>query len=114
ASAPAAQANPPGPINSAAAAAPTPAPTPTPTPNGLTIDATPKIVRNASVSLEVGKGGFGGAFDQLAALATANGGFVADSSSSTSTRAASASGHMVLRVPSAHLDDVLAAIGRPG
>lgn len=43
----------------------------------------PRVVRNASVQVEVGAGGFGSAFDRAQALATANGGFVASSSTST-------------------------------
>ena len=85
---------------------------PAATPSGLAVAAAPKIVRNGSVSVEVGAGGFQSAFDQLAGLATTSGGFVADSGSSTTKGVTS--GRIVLRLPSAQLDNALAVIGRLG
>lgn len=50
---------------------------------GIVPPGGPRVVRNASLRVEIAEGGFGGAFDQVQALAAANGGFVASSSTST-------------------------------
>lgn len=71
----------------------------------------PKVVRTGQVDVEVKDGGVGGAFDLVVALATANQGFVSDSSLNQGDRP---SGHLTLRVPTDRLDATLAALGGLG
>jgi hypothetical protein len=66
-----------------------------------------KVVKTASIDVEVAKGGFDAAFSKVATIAAAHGGFVASSSSSRASgddTGAQAAGSVVLRVPSAEFD----------
>jgi hypothetical protein len=76
-----------------------------PLPAGL---GEPKVVKTASVDLEVTKGGFDAAFSRVPTIAAAHGGFVASSSSSRANGdrddGAQAAGSVVVRVPSAEFD----------
>lgn len=75
----------------------------------------PKIVRNAAVSLKVGKGRFTTAFDRVASIAAANGGYVTDSTTATTgDRTAARSGSLTVRVPVEHFDDTRHALGQLG
>jgi hypothetical protein len=62
------------------------------------------VVRSADVRVKVAKGQFGAAFDRVAALAAANGGFV--STSSTAAVDDSRSGELTVRVPADRFDIV--------
>lgn len=76
--------------------------------------ADPKIVKNATVRVEVGKDGFRKAFESASRVAGAHGGFVVSSESSTESEADS-HGVLVLRVPAASFDAVradLAGLGK--
>jgi hypothetical protein len=44
------------------------------------VPGSPRIVRSADLRVKVAKGGFGAAFDRVASVAAANGGFVSSSS----------------------------------
>jgi len=83
---------------------------PVPPDGGTTavVPGSPRVVRIADLRVKVTKGGFGAAFDRVAALAAANGGFV--SSSSTSSSMASnddaRSGELTVRVPADRFDSV--------
>jgi hypothetical protein len=71
------------------------------------------VVRSADVRVKVAKGQFGAAFDRVAALAAANGGFV--STSSTAAVQNSRSGELTVRVPADRFDTVrqgLSALGQ--
>lgn len=83
---------------------PTAVPTPAPAPGGTSSvpSADPRIVRTADVQVQVASGAFGAAFDRVAAIAAANGGFVASSSSSTGTKFRS--GTLTIRVPADRFD----------
>jgi len=78
----------------------------------------PKIVRNADIAVRVGKGRFGPAFDRVASIAAANGGYVTSSTTSTgggSGRSTPArSGELTVRVPSDRFDDTRRALGQLG
>jgi len=87
----------------------------------------PRVVRTASLRVEVAHGGFGGAFDKAQALATANGGFVASSSTATGGRTSveptsaeegakvrPQAGELVLRVPADRFDTVRRALAELG
>jgi hypothetical protein len=73
----------------------------------------PKIVKNATVRLEVKKGGFRGAFDAAASAAAAHGGFVVSSDSSVQ-KGETSTGSLVLRVPSDAFDAVRADLSKLG
>ncbi len=75
-------------------------------PDGTTavVPGSPRVVRSADLRVKVTKGGFGVAFDQVASLAAANGGFV--SSSSTSSNDDARSGELTVRVPADRFDSV--------
>lgn len=78
----------------------------TPLPNGL---GEPKVVKTATLGVEVKKGAFGDAFSRAASIAATNGGFV---SSSTSRLG---SGMLVVRVPAEKFDETrrqLAGLGK--
>jgi hypothetical protein len=73
----------------------------------------PKIVKNATMRLEVKKGGFRGAFDAAAAAAAAHGGFVVSSDSSVQ-KGETSTGSLVLRVPADSFDAVRTDLGKLG
>ncbi len=77
----------------------------------------PRVVRTAEVSVKLGKDGFPAAFDRVAAVATAHGGYVTASSTATAgatdDRRARA-GQATLRVPVDRFDDVRRAVGQLG
>ena len=68
------------------------------------VPGSPRVVRTADLRVKVTKGRFGVAFDQVASLAAANGGFV--SSSSTSSNDDARSGELTVRVPADRFDSV--------
>jgi hypothetical protein len=72
----------------------------------------PRIVRTGTLALAVDRGKLSKAFDAAEAAASANGGFVADSS--TTTTDGSTSARLVLRVPVANFDAVVAAVAALG
>ncbi len=72
----------------------------------------PQVVRTADVQVKVAKGGFSAAFDRVAALAAANGGFV--SSSTTASNDDARSGQLTVRVPSDRFDAVRQGLGGLG
>ena len=76
------------------------------------VPGSPKVVRTADVRVKVAKGGFNGAFDRVASVAAANGGFV--SSSSTATVDDARSGILTVRVPVDRFDSVRLALGELG
>jgi hypothetical protein len=76
------------------------------------VPGSPRIVRTADLRVKLGKGGFGAAFDRVAALAAANGGFV--SSSTTSSNDGARSGELTVRVPSDRFDGVRQSLGELG
>jgi hypothetical protein len=64
-----------------------------------------RVVRTASLEVEVAKGTFAGAFSKVPTIAAANGGFVASSSSQQGgDEARQAAGSLVVRVPAEHFD----------
>jgi len=79
---------------------------PVPPDGGTTavVPGSPRVVRSADLRVKVTKGAFGRAFDQVASLAAANGGFV--SSSSTSSNDDARSGELTVRVPADRFDSV--------
>jgi hypothetical protein len=90
------------------------APAPVPPDGGSTavVPGSPRVVRTADVRVKLGKGAFGAAFDRVAALAAANGGFV--QSSSTASYKGARSGELTVRVPADRFDAVrqsLAGLG---
>ncbi len=72
----------------------------------------PAVVRTADVQVKVAKGGFSAAFDRVAALAAANGGFV--SSSTTASNEDARSGQLTVRVPADRFDAVRQGLGGLG
>jgi len=68
------------------------------------VPGSPRIVRTADLRVKVAKGGFGAAFDRVASLAAANGGFV--SSSNTASNDDALSGDLTVRVPADRFDTV--------
>ncbi len=74
--------------------------------------AQPKIVENGDVQIQVGRGSLQGVFDAVQGLATGAGGFVSDSSMSSTNGESSA--RLVLRVANADVHQVLAALPRYG
>ena len=77
------------------------------------VPGAPRVVRTADMRVKVSKGGFGAAFDRVASLAAANGGFV--SSSSTASDDDARSGDLTVRVPADRFDTVrqgLAGLGK--
>ena len=75
------------------------------TPDGRVTAAGPSIVRTAQLSLRVRDGGLERALDRAMATATAAGGFVVSSNTSSFQRG-EAFGDVVVRVPAASFDDV--------
>jgi hypothetical protein len=76
------------------------------------VPGSPRVVRSADLRVKVVKGRFGVAFDQVASLAAANGGFV--SSSSTSSNEDARSGELTVRVPADRFDSVRQSLGALG
>jgi hypothetical protein len=76
------------------------------------VPGSPKVVRTADVRVKVAKGGFNAAFDRVASVAAANGGFV--SSSTTATFDDARSGNLTVRVPADRFDSVRLALGELG
>jgi len=70
------------------------------------------VVKTADLRVKVAKGGFGSAFDRVASVAAANGGFV--SSSSTASTDDARSGDLTVRVPSDRFDSVRSALAGLG
>lgn len=95
------------------AAAAKAAPVPPDTGSSAVVPGAPRIVRTADLRVKVAKGGFSAAFDRVASVAAANGGFV--SSSTTSSADAAHSGDLTVRIPSDRFDAVrqsLATLGK--
>lgn len=84
--------------------------TPAPVPGGTSIvpSADPKVVRTADVQVQVAAGAFASAFDRVASIAAANGGFVASSSATTGGKARA--GTMEIRVPADRFDAARQAV----
>lgn len=76
------------------------------------VPGSPKVVRTADVRVKVAKGGFSAAFDRVASVAAANGGFV--SSSTTGSVDDVRSGVLTVRVPADRFDTVRLALGELG
>ena len=76
------------------------------------VPGAPKVVRTADVRVKVAKGGFNAAFDRVASVAAANGGFV--SSSTTASNDDARSGMLTVRVPADRFDTVRLALGELG
>jgi hypothetical protein len=98
-----------------AAAGSSPAPAP-PVVGQPVSPAGPKIVRTGEVQLEVAKDALQAAYDRTVSIATAHGGFVADSTLATAAepQGSTRTGRLVLRVPGGALDAVLAELGPVG
>lgn len=94
--------------------APAPLPAPVAPDPGSTavVPGSPKIVHTADLRVQVAKGAFGPAFDRVASIASANGGFV--SSSSTATADNARSGDLTVRVPADRFDAVRQSLGALG
>ena len=76
------------------------------------VPGSPRIVRTADVRVKVDEGGFNAAFDRVASVAAANGGFV--SSSSTGSVDDARSGTLTVRVPADRFDTVRLALNELG
>lgn len=77
------------------------------------VPGSPRIVRTGELRVNVGKNGFDVAFDRVASIAAAHGGFVASSSTSSIDKARA--GDLVVRIPSDRFDAArrdLAALGK--
>ena len=87
---------------------------PVPPDGGTTavVPGSPRVVRTADLRVKVDKGGFGTAFDRVASVAAANGGFV--SSSSTASTDDARSGELTVRVPADRFDPVRQSLGELG
>ncbi len=87
---------------------------PVPPDGGTTsvVPGSPRVVRTADLRVKVAKGGFGTAFDRVASVAAANGGFV--SSSSTASVDDARSGELTVRVPADRFDAVRQSLGDLG
>lgn len=68
------------------------------------VPGSPRVVRTADLRVKVADGGFSAAFDRVASLAAASGGFV--SSSSTASVEEARSGELTVRVPADRFDAV--------
>jgi hypothetical protein len=92
------------------------APSPLPPPDGggpaPVVPGSPRVVRTADVRVKVAKGGFNAAFDRVASVAAANGGFV--SASTTASNDDARSGMLTVRVPADRFDSVRLALGELG
>ena len=93
---------------------------PLPPASGKVDPGGPKIVRTGELSVRVGKGRFTAAFDRVASIAAANGGFVVSSTMVTSNeeadedRSRPQAGDVVLRVPADRFDATRQALGELG
>ena len=76
------------------------------------VPGSPRVVRTADVRVKVAKGGFSAAFDRVASVAAANGGFV--SSSTTGSVDDARSGSLTVRVPADRFDTVRLTLGELG
>jgi hypothetical protein len=84
-----------------------PGPVPVPPPDGgpsAVVPGAPRVVRTADLRVEVAEGGFTAAFDRIASIAAASGGFV--SASTTSSDDGARSGELTVRVPADRFDSV--------
>jgi len=77
-------------------------PMPDPGPGATPVPGSPRIVRTGELRVDVGKSGFDAAFDRVASIAAAHGGFVASSSTSSVDKARA--GELTVRVPSDRFD----------
>jgi Domain of unknown function (DUF4349) len=77
-------------------------PVPPTTPGSPPVPGSPRIVRSGELRVNVGRNGFDVAFDRVAAIASAHGGFVA--ASSTSTIEDARAGELTVRVPADRFD----------
>jgi hypothetical protein len=89
-----------------------PAPAATGTGSGISTGQ-PKIVKNATISVQVKKGAFREAFDRAANVAGGHGGFVLSSDSSTEKDRTSV-GTLTLRIPADAFDAVRAELAKLG
>ena len=105
---------------SAQSSASAPSPAAAPPPTGSAASAVPagldqpRVVRTAELQVEVRRGSFQRAFDRLSAVAAANGGFVASSSTANGDASSASTGELDLRVPADHFDATLKAVGGLG
>ena len=76
------------------------------------VPGSPRVVRTADVRVKVAKGAFSAAFDRVASVAAANGGFV--SSSTTGSVDDARSGSLTVRVPADRFDTVRLTLGELG
>jgi hypothetical protein len=76
------------------------------------VPGAPQVVRTADLRVKVAEGSFGAAFDRVASVAAANGGFV--SSSSTASVDDARSGQLTVRVPADRFDTVRLTLGELG
>lgn len=84
-------------------------------PTGPAGPAGPRIVRNAELSVEVGKGRFSTAFDRVASIAASSDGYVTASSTATTGDGGRArSGQVTVRVPVDRFEEVRRALGQLG
>ena len=91
---------------------PSPGPGPTPGPS-LVVPGAPKIVKTASMRVQVARGRFESAFGAVASIAERYQGFVSDSNSQTVDRQA-AEGTLTVRVPVEHFAEARADLARLG
>lgn len=89
-----------------------PSPVPPDTGPSAVVPGAPQVVRTANLRIKLAKGGFGAAFDRVASLAAASGGFV--SSSSTASVEEARSGDLTVRVPADRFDTVRQSLGELG
>ncbi len=87
-------------------------PVPPTTVPGAVVPGALKIVRTGELRVNVGKNGFGAAFDRVASIAAAHGGFVANSSTSTVEKARA--GELTVRVPADKFDAARRDLGALG
>ena len=76
------------------------------------VPGAPRVVRTADLRIRVDEGAFPAAFDRVASLAAANGGFV--TASSTAAAEEARSGELTVRVPADRFDVVRQALGGLG
>lgn len=98
--------------NAGGAGTAAPSPTPTPT-QSLTATAGPKVVKTATMRVQVGRGRFESMFTEASTVAGRYQGFVSDSSSQTHDKEAS-EGTLTLRVPADRFDEARADLAHLG
>jgi len=96
-----------------AAGAPAAPAAPQPQPQSLTAAAGPKVVKTATMRVQVGRGRFQSMFTEASAVAGRYQGFVSDSSSQTHDKEAS-EGTLTLRVPADRFDQARADLAHLG